>query len=401
MGPLKTGYRIARESRRLLLRGKYRNAMELLEGLVGSGTGDPYVLFLLSIACLYLDEFQKALKIMEKLGQSWSAQVPYLQLHSFLALKSAPDKGTAVRIYSDLAGRHPGDRLSKRLLNRLIAAEDFPLFQRNAKLTDFVTIPRPPRVTAGRGWGRIETPGKIGKSAGFPLIASVKIVLKTAAVLLALSILVMAGALIRFGGPDNLIAFMRGGTPGSDVIERVSLDGYSYDLVTGKSAGTGAKFYYSSGELVEDFNRAKSLIRNGRHNDALAILNRIYSGNVSFVVKEKTEFLIRWITHVEERNFEEIPFADVKSNPNLFRGYSLRWKGKVANQVRRQDSVSFTLLVDYREKGTFSGVVEVFYEGPARGLENGSPVRVDGVLTSVMRGPERLYLVARQVELTR
>jgi hypothetical protein len=400
VGPYQTSHKIVKEARRLLVKGRYLNSAELLEGLAATGANDPYVFFYLAVDYLYLNDFQKAQRAMGKLEASWSSMVYYQQLKSFLSLKSAGDKAAAVRSYTELAARFTGDARTQRSLNRLINAGDFQGFQRESRLSDFVEIPKPPRPSVSSRHRRIEIHRAGDRGARTGIRFQVRIMI-AAGITVAVAALVLAGISLGLGGFNGLSDILQRKSADTGPVDRVSLDPTSYDLVTGTSRGGGALFYYSAQALVSDFNRAKSLIKRGGYNESLAILNKINYSNVSFSVKEKTGFLIRWITHVEERTYDPVPYEEVAAKPELYLGYALRWRGRVANMIRRQETVSFTLLVDARGKDTFTGVVEVFFDETRKELVNGASVTVLGVLTSVVGRQGRLYLVAREIDVDR
>jgi hypothetical protein len=122
-------------------------------------------------------------------------------------------------------------------------------------------------------------------------------------------------------------------------------------------------FYSSTENLLSDFNGARHLIKKGEYNRAVIILNRISESNASLAVREKAGFLISFIMNIDERDYEYLPFSELNRNAWLYRGYAIRWKGRVTNLNIRQNSQSFTMLVDYRDNDVFSGTASVFYGG--------------------------------------
>ena len=71
----------------------------------------------------------------------------------------------------------------------------------------------------------------------------------------------------------------------------------------------------------------------------------------------------------------------------------------MANLVKRRDAFSFTLMVDYQDKETLSGIAEVYHDGEIPGIHNGSMVNIEGVITGLIGDQKRIYLVARNIVL--
>lgn len=395
VGPFNPVRRILKEARRQLFKGNSRKAVDLLEGLAGSGQDDRYLHLLLAVAYLYIDEFSLSEKALAKCSAKSSDYPPCHELQAFLSLKSAPDHASAVAVYSALSNRFPRNLFIIKLLDRVLHASPFEELQRESRLADYVEIPAVPKITAPagsrhfRGWTRRITPADTRKRR-----APIKYILLLTGCL-ALAAVSAAVFMLR----DSSMSMFSRETKNAEALDMLSLDGSAYDLVTGTRKTGERPFYLSSREVVDDFNKAKKLAVAGKYNESLALLNRIQYANVSFAVKEKTDFLIRWIINVEERAYPFIPYSDVAASPHLYRGYSLKWRGRVANLVKRRETYSFTLMVDYQDRQTLSGIAEVYHDGQLPGVNNGSMVEIEGVITGFIGDQKRIYLVARSIDL--
>jgi hypothetical protein len=103
--------------------------------------------------------------------------------------------------------------------------------------------------------------------------------------------------------------------------------------------------------------------------------------------------------NIDERAYEYISFGELNRNAWLYRGYGIHWKGKIANLNLKQKSQSFTMLVDYRDAGVFSGAASVFYGSDNPRLENGANVDMKGVFINTVGDDNRFYLKAHRVDV--
>jgi hypothetical protein len=155
--------------------------------------------------------------------------------------------------------------------------------------------------------------------------------------------------------------------------------------------------YVSTAKLEEDFNKSKKLIKTGKYNEALLLLNRINASNVNYDVKEKTNFLIKFVTGIEDRVFDNIPYERLKKKSHLYRGAAIIWKGRIANFKKRERGAIFTLLVDYKNNDQFKGTAEIYSELKENKLKNGDMVEVRGIFISSIGKDGSIHLSARGI----
>jgi hypothetical protein len=156
-------------------------------------------------------------------------------------------------------------------------------------------------------------------------------------------------------------------------------------------------FYYSNDEVINDFRKAKILIKNEKYNDALIIINKIANSNANYRVKERNEFLQKYISNVEYKNYSPIPVEKVLQKSYLYKGSFVQWKGKIANLKSSENKLQFNLLIDYTKEDKFSGVIDVFYGKENKDIKNGDIVTLEGVFINTIGNSNRIYLAADRI----
>ena len=393
------------EAYRALGEKKYSQAAVILEAAARLDWGDPYPSFMLAVAYLYSDKFDRAEGVMKQLSLKYPSYVPSLQLQAFLNLKSARDAEHAIAIYLDLAGKARGDALAGKCLRRIRKARDFEKFQKSARLSDFVAVNPPPRSLkknppasggmhrTGEGHRKAAEPDKRGGMllTGFKISIVVYSLIVAGGIGIILFNLNISGRFFSGGGGKKV--------PGAgDQIDMVELGGPGYDLVQNINVKKYPEFYHSSKKILDDFRTSKMLIKQEKYNEALNILNAMNNSNASFRVKEKIDFLIKYIMNADVRNYEYLPVELIAKKPYLYQGSAVRWKGRVTNLKKKENSLEFSLLIDYREKDRFSGIADVFLGRGDGVIQNGDLVEMEGLFISAGGAGNRLQVQARNIK---
>ncbi|HNW29352.1 MAG TPA: hypothetical protein PKN50_12825 [Spirochaetota bacterium] len=402
MDSAKINYRLIRDAYRSLDRKKFQEAILVLEKVLSSGAGDIYVLLLLSVAYLHTDQFGKLARFITKMREMNRSYLPLIQLEAFLKLKSAASREEALKVYIDLMAKYPADPHIHRGRGLISGAADFRDFQKNARLQDFVSIPAPPRSLKKTAQKTVYT-GMLDRK-GIRIISDRHIPWRRIA--LAMACAAVAGTLVALGawlftGPGFLAgAAKRVGVSGRDYsgIDRVTLGGTEFDLVKNIGPDRVPVYYKSVRDMTDEFNRARMLIKAEKHNDAILLLNGLYNSNVNFVVKEKVAFLIKFVTDLEDRDFREVPYADIEKNRYRYRGFAVRWKGRIGKIKQRGGSQVFTLRVDAVGDKS-GGDVDVYSPGVVPGLSGGEPVQLEGVIMDFIGKEKRAYVMSRNIRI--
>ena len=359
------------------------------------------MLLLLSVAYLYTDQFGKLARFITKMKEMNPSYLPLIQLEAFLKLKSAATREDALKIYIDLAARYPSDAHIHRGRRLVSETADFVDFQKNARLYDFISVSRPPRSLKKKAHRTVFT-GTLGRRgiriekerAGVPR----SFILGSAAVIL-LGVIVAAAWLLS--GTDLMRALVSGGgrrAADSDTIEMVTISGTEYDLSRSVKKEAVPVYYQSARDMTLDFNRARKLMKDGRYNDALYILNGLSASNINFVVKEKVEFLVTFVLNQEDRDFEELPFRTVSDNKFRYRGYAVRWRGRIEGVKEREGSQ--VAAVEVRTpSGEPAGTADIFYKRPDPALAADSRVVMEAVIMDFIGKEKRPYLVVKNLKV--
>lgn len=398
--PTQNNYRIVKDAYRLLGRKKFQEAILLLENVLSSGAGDIYVLLLLSVAYLHTDQFGKLARFITKMKEMEPAYLPLIHLEAFLKLKSAASREEAQRLYIELAARYPADPHVHRGKGLISDAGDFTTLQKEARLQDFVSVPRP-----ARGLKKTERKsvysGELGRR-GIRISRGRRPVWRPnygIAAIAAMAVVAAAGiwygAAHVFSGSEQ---GMRKTRTDYGSVDMVSLSGTEYDLVKNIPADRVAVYYQSVRDVTADFDSARKLIKSGKYNDALYILNGLYNSNVNFVVKEKVDFLIRFVTDIDERDFDHVPFQAVRDRTYRYRGYAVRWKGAVERVRERDDSQILTMRMAAPDGGT-AGEADVYSRRVVPGVGKGATILLEGVIVDFPGKERRPYIDARSIKI--
>jgi hypothetical protein len=383
-----SNFLLIKEAYKSFRKKKYRDSILLLEGVIDSGERDPYPYVLFALSLLLTNQFSRADSALKRLRMIDPEYRPYLHLDLFLFLKSAATLESVVSRYVNVLNRYPEDRYVAKMLRYLRDVRDFNDFQKKARLQDFVYLPKPQKSAFAAG--HRDTVDR-GKASGKRVLLLI--------VVISMAVLAVA---ILYPNRRTLYEYIRGEKV-SDAkrvrdIDRINLGFSRYNLFTKINRKKTDIFYHSNESVERDFNSAKHLIKKGAYNNALMLLNKLNNSNVNLMVKERVEFLIKFILDVDERNYQAVSYHKVVKTPFLYKGFAIRWTGKIANLRRKDGRLFFNLLVGYRDVNIFSGVTDVYAEEDVEEIENGDIVEIKAVLINIIGDERRLYLVAKDIE---
>jgi len=386
-------YSLVKQAYSAYAESRYGDAIVILENSA-LRSGNSYMLFLLSVCYLHEDKIGKAESIIRKLKLSDPAYVPVQYLEAFLVMKSAGDRESAMYRYIELLQKFPSDRVLKKSFKRIQAAKDFPAFQREARLRDFVPVPKPKRVRIASK--RVSVKHKANRKFIYlPLLVMFIVLMIVPGILYHHDIMQYITSIVKSIG----ISTKEHTQHGKDVMDMVTLDGAHYDIIEKYNREKTSEFYYSSESLKRDFNRAKEMIKSGHYNEALVILNRINASNVHHRVKDRIAFLRNFVLDIDDRPVSGYTFERLIEKPHLYRGVKIQWKGKVANLKKKNDHIVCNLLIDYKNSHRFSGVAELYAKQYPGTIENGNMVETVATFVNTMGEDNRIYLVAENITI--
>lgn len=399
-------YRLVREAWNALRQRRAEEASVILERVLAAGVSDPYIHFLLAVASLYTSQFPRADTLITAIKTKDPGFLPVLQLEAFMRLKSAASREDAQAAYIDLFSRFPADSVIARARRSLAAAGDFAAFQRGARLPDYVHLLRPPTRLKKHGVSAFTAASRTAKPRRGPwrlrrrLIPGRRVLI---ILIIAFSIAAAAAlglVIARSGVAGRFMPVSsdagKSGARDRSVVDQVGLSGMEFDLIRNTMPDVTPEHYRSTAEIREDFDAARRLIKQGEYNRAVIMLNRIENSNASFPVKEKAEFLVKFVMDVDDRSFEEIVPARVKERPYRYRGAAVQWTGSVSRIRRKSGSASLLLVITPAGGGVPVLVPEVYWQGELS-LKERDRVVVKGVITGIIGRERTIVIEAREI----
>ncbi|MFC1670014.1 tetratricopeptide repeat protein [Spirochaetota bacterium] len=400
-------FQLVKEAYKSLNKKRYGDAVIILEKIVPYYADEPYPLFLLSLAYLFNDNFSKSKSEMLKIGIIDPDYMPFIQLEAFIKMKSSRDYESVLSYYTELTKEYPSDAHIYRALKLIKGSANFEVFQKNAKVYNFVYLPRPPghlkkkriridfdRVEKKRKKVKIHDNRVIKKKKELP-----KLNFKALSIFITIIALIAIAAYLVYSGFLKKLALTFSESENKNkIVDMVTIGGPNYQLLNTFNKKKTPEFYNSTQLLSGDFERAKKLIKLEKYNEALEILNKIFNSNVNYSVKERVNFLIKFIIDVDDRNYKEIEFKDIMGKSYLYRGYGIKLKGRITNLKRINQKIVFTLLVDYMDENKFTGSADVYSNLQMNGISNGDSVELCSVFISTIGKEKRIYLKARDIK---
>jgi tetratricopeptide (TPR) repeat protein len=365
------------EAYRSFQKKNYTNAIIILEQTGSSGHEDHYALFLQAVCQLYSNNFPAANNVMEKIQRINPAYTPFIQLKAFLALKSSVSREDALSAYISALEKNSSDKLLRKGLRAVEESGDFYKYQKEAKLSDLVKIPKPGQKEKLFDHDRFSR----RRAGGRPAV-HLPVLNPAYVFLLVVIIISSAAAVTLYNYREHLNIFadknaVKLNSESLSKIDMVDISGSGYGIINRINKDKTPEFYPSGDTLLNDFSEARQLIKNGYFNKAVIKLNKITNSNASFPVKEKSDFLIRFIMESDERVYEEIDLKQISEKPYLYRGSAVKFTGKAANVKEIKGGTVFSLMIGY-DGNNFKGVCEIFDSAKSR-VNNGDIVEVQGL----------------------
>ncbi|MCL1833453.1 MAG: hypothetical protein FWG49_03020 [Leptospirales bacterium] len=370
----KTEFSHLHEAYNYFKRKNYTGAAIILEQAKGKLQNDSYGLFLQAVSLLYSDDFSSANSIIETIQRIDPSYMPFIQLKAFLALKSSSGREEALAYYISALEKNPADALLRKGLNLIEKSEDFNKFQREIKISDLVHIPKPKGEVKYSKSYKYSREGLRNKASRF---------LNNKLIYALLAVIIVGVSVTLFMIFKGKLKSTTDGIPISlsktslNAIDMTELRGAGYGIINKINKERTPEFYPSEDVLIRDFNEAKLLMKKGAFNKAAVILNKISNSNAAYPVKEKSEFLIKFIIDSDERVYDDIDMKQIAEKPYLYRGCGLKLIGKAVNVKESRDGTAFSVMIDYDGKSV-KGICEI-YDYSKDAVNDGDTVEVRGV----------------------
>jgi len=128
-------------------------------------------------------------------------------------------------------------------------------------------------------------------------------------------------------------------------------------------------------QLEESLRSAQNYLLEYRDNWARREVNRILLSNASEEVRNQALRLGRYQRQPDFTNFTDNPqYAEIRNFPPLYEGVYVRWRGSIAN-LRISDEIRFDFLVGYHTRQVTEGIVPVVVPF-ATNVQNGSALEI-------------------------
>jgi tetratricopeptide (TPR) repeat protein len=314
---------------RLGRRGKFGDAIRHLETEVVRYHNSFMYYYILGVLCLHAGDFGGALTYLKR-AREIKIQDPQVLLGMAVLFLRRGDTDRALDLYLEVLDKDGHNRIAQKALNgirKYSGTDAFSIWIESGKLARFYPpLPKlPPR--------------------------SVVVVLGG----LALA-LVCGGILLKF----NIIPL-----PGKPLSPREGYAGSALEreeLQTPVQIGGSYRYILTKDQVVDTYNKARSLFTGLRDEAARVELNRIIESNASEAIKNKARLLL---SYLEVPGFDTLkdrfPYATVAEDPGLYRDCHVIWRGMAANLVAGEAATAFDFLVGYDTRKTLEGIIPVVF----------------------------------------
>ncbi len=393
-----SGYRIIlKEAFKAFRKKRFSEAIILLEKITTQNIKDPYPYFLLCVSYLLCNKFGDADITIKKIRAADPAYLPLKQLEIFLLLKSASSAEEILTACIEKLEHYPDDKYFKRLMQNLHHLKDFGIFQKKAKLTEFVYIPKLKSAVLSSNYRPNYVSQERLKKIDKNPVKGLKIGKTILIIILIFFVIALGVASYFYYMNPKFLTFFIPGNKEPIPLDNINIDLLQYELTDKILKSKPPVFYYSNIELMNDFKKAKILIKNEKYNEAMIIINKIANSNANYRVKERNEFLQKYISNIEFKKYDAIPVELVLQKPYLYKGSFVKWDGKIANLKSDEKKFQFNLLINYKQEYRFAGIIDVFSNKVYKEIRNGDAVTLEGVIVNTIGNNNRIYLVSDRI----
>jgi tetratricopeptide (TPR) repeat protein len=120
------------------------------------------------------------------------------------------------------------------------------------------------------------------------------------------------------------------------------------------------KYFYTEDEINRLLDKIIRYFNEYRDNMVIREANRVLLSNASNLVKEKVHLLLGHITKPDFTSLKDnFSYSEVMTDPELYRGCYVKWKGKISNISGKDAPVRFDLLIGYHTGNVVEGIIGV------------------------------------------
>lgn len=364
-----------------LKHARFREGAILADTVVPQ-TADLRLLILCSMAYFSADRFPESDEFLKRAKRIDDTYPALNEFEAFIRLKSAASRDEAAVAYLTLSDSVPGVRRYASILKRIRSAPDFHEFQKKAKLLDHVRPGKPAPRTLKRE----------RHAFSFPF--------RKVQIVIPVFILAAAAGAGVWLASDSGFTFSAISHPRPEsepsYIDTITIESEKYPLIDKISSQKTARFFYDEAEVRTLFDGAKKMMKDGDYNKAVVSINTILLSNANLSVKERASFLKKFFPAPEKISPVTVDPAELFAHRDLYEGAVLSFAGKAANVENTGGKTTFSLLLNFREKPRFDGLIEVYSDSDLK-ISNGDSLKLTGVMVHPSVGGTRPYVQAVKV----
>jgi tetratricopeptide (TPR) repeat protein len=315
----------------LTRRGKYGDAIKMLEAEVFRYQESFKYFYILGLSCLYAGDFGGAFTYFNRAKNiKFKEPGPLLGLAVLFLRRGETDR--ALDIYLeifDADGNNPIVKRGLKVIRQYGGTEGLSAWLEGGKISTLY----PPLPSTQGAWKRF---------------------LPAAAIVLGAIIIICAIVI----GIAKRPRAERSGLAGTVLLQE--------ERSQAVEIGGSYRYVLTTGEVLSYYNEARTLFNSYHDEGAKRNLNRILESNASSAVKNKARLLK---SYTDAPGFDTLKdrfsYAEVSAEPWLYRDCYVVWRGSAANVDTGESSIDFDFLVGYDTRRVMEGAVAVRVDFPA------------------------------------
>ncbi len=334
-----------RKARRFFRTRKFTQVINYLEPQVFMFRESYEYYYVLGMSCLHTGDYAGSFSYLRRALDIDQRTEAMLGLATVLLRRRQTDM--AIRTYLDILDIDHRNRRAKRALQWLRSLED------PEDALDWFENRRFIRILPPLGW---YVPTWTVVSAG----------------------IVVAGAAIFFVYPIVLrYAETRFNPEPREGSQLLATDDVSLPLVAA-DAPDEVRFVWSDREAERILEQIGDYFNDGRDNVVRRELNRVALSNAAPLIKDRAAALDAYLTVPDFTDFSDnFSHDEVISDPALYDGVFVRWRGRIANIAIGEEAILFDFLVGYETRQVLEGIVPAQLRFAVL-LENDQPIELIG-----------------------
>ncbi len=302
--------------------------------------------YLLGMSCLHTGDYAGAYSYLQRAVNLESEPAARLGLAAVFLRRRQTDE--ALRVYLDILEQHENNQRAKRALEWLREVES------PEETFDWFDSGRIKRILPPIG----------------PFVPR----------RVVLVVFVLAAAILLFINRESLMRIpelvLRQDSRSGSEFTQISPD---TPIVDDEST---SRYVLSEREIEALFADMRRDFDDRRDNRVRLSINRIVLSNATEQVKARARYLLDFLEQPTFTSFGDgFEFQEVAADPPLFDGVYVRWRGRVANLVIGEETISFDLLVGYESGQVLLGTIPSRLDFTVL-LRNNDPVELIGRVRS-------------------